>query len=143
MLLYGSKFLGLKYSNIAAKSHQTLIFGDIKRITNIFLSFRSPYPSSDFECASEHLKWARNDSIHPRYVFIKSSYHKFVENKNVSLYQDFRKVVHVSDSAKTRLACFDSIVDKIQIVLRQRMAQKCYNPISALNFLFVLLISMY
>ena len=53
---------------------------------------RSPYPLSDFECASEHLKWARSGSVRPRYVFINRPYHEFVENKNASQYTDFRRV---------------------------------------------------
>ena len=48
----------------------------------IFL-FRSPYPLNDFECASEHLRWARNGTAHPRYVFINCSYHEFVENASI------------------------------------------------------------
>jgi len=51
----------------------------------------SPYPLSDFECASEHLKWARSDRVRPRYVFINRPYHEFVENKNAKQYTDFRR----------------------------------------------------
>ena len=47
-----------------------------------FFLLRSPYPLTDFRCISSHLKWARADTKGlqiPRYVFISTAYHDFVE----------------------------------------------------------------
>ena len=36
----------------------------------------------DFKCASDHLKWARGDSISARYIFVNKPYHEWQERKN-------------------------------------------------------------
>ena len=92
----------------------------VQRKIMISYILRSPYPLSDFECASEHLKWARSDRVRPRYVFINRPYHEFVENKNAKQYTDFRRVclsIAIKTFWKQRILCSSTVqVNNFQIV---------------------------
>ena len=45
----------------------------------IIANFRSPYPSSDFNCVSDYLRASRPDLEDIRYVFVQSSYDAYAE----------------------------------------------------------------
>ena len=50
------------------------------KFLHCYFFLRSPYPTSDFNCVSSHLRDSRPDIDDIRYVFIQNTYDGYVEN---------------------------------------------------------------
>ena len=55
--------------------------------------YRSPYPSSDFNCVSKYLRYARPDLEDIRYVFVQDTYHGYIEGNGRSKKGSKRQII--------------------------------------------------
>ena len=65
--------------------------GPVFSICFIYYHFRSAYPSSDFHCISDYLRFARPEFDDIRYIFVPDTYDGYVERglNNTSMSRSF------------------------------------------------------